>query len=557
MRPYQRDWLRLDIVAGLAAGTVVVPQAMAYATIAGLPVEIGLYTCMVPLAVYALLGGSRTLSVSTTSTIAVLVATILATLPSRDPDTLLRDAFTLAFLVGLCLLVMRLFRLGALVENVSPATMTGIKTGVGLTVAVGQLPQLLSIPSDPDASGFFSELASAVRHLDDSNARTVAVSAVSIGVLLVLRRVAPQVPGPLVAVAGGILLVALTDVENHGLALISPVPTGLPAPVLPVVSDIPALLPGALAIAIMSFLETVLVARQNRRRHEPDIDSDQELLAVGVASVLGGFSQTLPPAGGFSQSAVNIRAGARSQVAGLTTALLAVLVAVFLAPVLDDLPQAVLASMVVVAVVGLVDIGEFVRFWRVDRAEFWVAVATAALGLTAGLLLAVAVGVLLTFVLLIRHVNRPQARPLYARSAGGWTTNLPEPLGPQPDRVLVLHLVTALYTGNARPTAEKVLRMVSESDPPVTRVVIEASAVDVVTLPFLDTLESLHHDLARDNVTLVVAGLPAQAFDKARRSTWFAEQEEAGLVPAERRRRCRLTLPPRRVNLRARTRRGA
>ena len=152
------------------------------------------------------------------------------------------------------------------------------------------------------------------------------------------------------------------------------------------------------------------------------------------------------------------------------------------------------------------------------------------LGLTAGLLLAVAVGVLLTFVLLIRHVNRPQARPLYARSAGGWTTNRPDPLGPQPDRVLVLHLVTALYTGNARPTADKVLRLVGESDPPVTRVVLESSAVDVVTLPFLDTLESLHHDLAHDHVTLVIAGLPAQAYDKARRSSWFAEQEQAGLV---------------------------
>ena len=139
-------------------------------------------------------------------------------------------------------------------------------------------------------------------------------------------------------------------------------------------------------------------------------------------------------------------------------------------------------------------------------------------------------GVLLTFVLLIRHVNRPQVRQLYARSQGGWTTNRPEPLGPQPDRVLVLHLVTALYTGNARPTADKVLRMVDESDPPVHRLVLEASAVDMVTLPFLDTLESLHHDLAQADVTLVLAGLPPGSHEKARRSTWFAEQEQAGLV---------------------------
>ena len=387
------------MLAGLAAGAVVVPQAMAYATIAGLPVQVGLYTCMLPLVVYALLGGSRTLSVSTTSTIAILVAGTLAGLDRQGTDELLSDAFTLTFLVGLCQLAMRLFRLGSLIENISPATLTGIKTGVGLTVAAGQLPALLGVPDDPDASGFLGELWASLRRLGDADGRTVAVSLVSIALLVVLRRTLPRVPGPLVVVAVGIALVALTDVEQHGLALISPVPTGLPSPVLPQIGDFGVLLPGALAIAVMSFLETVLVARGNRQRHEPPVDSDQELLAVGCAALAGGLTQTLPPAGGFSQSAVNLRAGARSQLAGTVTAVLAVLVALFLAPVLDDLPQAVLAAMVVVATVGLVDLGAFARYARIDRAEMWVAVVTAVIGLTAGLLLAVAVGVLLTFVL--------------------------------------------------------------------------------------------------------------------------------------------------------------
>jgi SulP family sulfate permease len=529
LRGYQRSWLGTDIVAGLAAGTVVVPQAMAYATIAGLPVQIGLYSCMLPMVVYALLGGSRSLSISTTSTIAVLVAATLSGMPV-DTDHLLKDAFTLTFLVGVCLLGMRLFRLGGLVENISPATLTGIKTGVGLTVAVGQLPKLLGVPADPDASGFFDQLWAVVRRLGDVDGRTAVVSAGAIAILVVLRRVAPTIPAPLIAVAGGILVVALTDIEKHGLALISPVPSGLPTPVLPVVGDIGALLPGALAIAVMAFLESVLVARANRQRNEPPIDSNQELLAVGFAAMAGGLSQTLPPAGGFSQSAVNLRSGARSQVAGLTTAVLAVLVALLLSPVLDDLPQAILASMVVVATLGLVDLKAFVHYGRIDPAEMWVAIATAVLGLTAGLLLAVAVGVILTFVLVIRALNYPRVRPLYARAAGGWTINPPEHPGEQPADVLTLHLDGSLYTGNAQPTADAVMRLASGHTPALRAVVLEAAAVGTVTVPMLDTMHALGDDLAKDGVALVVASLPAASLEVALRSDWFSGFQAAGRV---------------------------
>ena len=355
LQGYDRGWLRLDVVAGIAAGTVVIPQAMAYATIAGLPVEVGLYTCMLPMLVYALLGGSRSLSISTTSTIAILTASALSALPSsRVEDDLLRDAFTLTTLVGLCLLAMRLFRLGSLVEQISPATLSGVKTGVGLTVAATQLPALLGISGDKQDEGFFGKVGDALSKLGDANAATVCVSAASIVVLLLLRRFAPQVPGPLVVAAGGILLVALTDIEEHGLSVIGAVPSGLPTPTMPVLHDVGALLPGALAIAVMAFMETVLVARAQRQRSEPPVDSDRELLANGVAALAGGLSQCMPPAGGFSQSAVNQRAGAKSQLAGIVTAVLAVLVALFLGPVLEDLPNAVLAAMVMVAVVGLV-----------------------------------------------------------------------------------------------------------------------------------------------------------------------------------------------------------
>jgi len=526
------------VLAGLAAGTVVIPQAMAYATIAELPVQIGLYTCMAPMVVYALLGGGRALSVSTTSTIAVLVAATIAGLPEDQTSSTsdaLAAAFTLTFLVGICLLALRLLRLGGLVEMISPATLTGIRIGVGLTVAATQLAALLGVaPSDAD--GFFGTVADAVREIPNADAVTTLVSVSAAALLLVLRRVYPTLPGPLIVVAGGILLVATTDVDDrsdgHGVALIDHVPTGLPTPSIPVLADVPALLPGALAIAIMAFLETVLVARTNRRRGEPPIDVDQELVAVGTASLAGGLTQTLPPAGGFSQSAVNLRSGARSQLAQVVTAGLAVLVALFLAPLLDDLPQAILAAMVMVAILGLLSPADFWLYARIDKAELWVAVVVAAICLVGGMLIGVAAGVALTLGLVVRHVNQPRAEPLYPTQDGGWTTTPPDPRPPSTtyDGALVLRLVGGLYAGNARPTVDQVIALTASADPPADRVVLEGSAVNAVTVPMLEALRELRDQLADTDQTLVLVGLPPDTLRICRRMPWFAEHEAQGLV---------------------------
>jgi sulfate permease, SulP family len=256
---------------------------MAYATIADLPVEVGLYTCMVPMAAYALLGASRTLSVSTTSTVAVLTGSTLVAAgvaaSSQDPA---RSLAALTLLVGVILLIARLLRLGGLIDNISEATLTGIKVGVGLTVAAGQLPNLLGVKGDPTADNFFSELRGVIDTIGDISWATAVFSAITIGVLVGLRRFAPQVPGPLVAVIGGILLVAVASIDDHGVALIDPVPSGLPTPVAPSFDHFDQLLPGAFAIAIMVFLETLAVGRSVRRKEEPPIDNDQELFASGL-----------------------------------------------------------------------------------------------------------------------------------------------------------------------------------------------------------------------------------------------------------------------------------
>lgn len=511
---YRRRWIVRDVMAGLSAGAVVVPQAMAYATIANLPVEVGLYTCIVPMLVYALLGGSRAMSVSTTSTIATLTATTLVSAGvAAGADDAIGSLMMLTLLVGVVLLLARACRLGSVVENISGATVLGLKIGVGATVAVGQLPKLLGESFDFSGHGFLRSLFAVGGALDSVNVPTVLLSVGSIATLLLLKRVAPRVPGTLVVVAGGMLLVGLGGIDELGVDLIAPVPGGLPAPGIPDASEAIALVPGALAIAVMAFLESAAVARSMRQAGEPQIDSDQELFATGAANTIGAFFAAMPAAGGFSQSAVNQGAGARSQLATLTTVALAVLVALFLAPVLGLLPEATLAAMVFTAVAGLINIPELVRWARISTMDFWVATAVAAIGLTAGLLPAVAVGVVVTLVLVLRELNIPRVRVVGRRGSA-----------------LGLELERGLYTANALANERLVIETVTSEDGPVNAVVLGLPQQVVMSITVLDALEALDRELAQLGVRLHCAALPPQATVVAARTSWYSALVADGRV---------------------------
>jgi len=513
---YRREWLSSDIIAGLTAGAVVVPQAMAYATIANLPVQVGLYTCIIPMLVYALLGGSRAMSVSTTSTIATLTATTLvtatATAGAEDPEG---AVLTLAMLVGLILLVARLLRLGSLVENISAATVLGVKIGVGGTVAVGQLPKLLGETSNASGEGFFRSLLAAIAAFDSVSWPTVALSAGSVLVIVLLKRFAPKIPGTLVVVVLGILLVWLANLDQAGVALIDPVPSGLPTPGLPDLTQVGALVPGALAIAVMVFLETAAVARGIRRTSEPPIDADQELIAVAAANLAGTFFTVLPAAGGFSQSAVNQSAGARTQLATLVTVALALLTALFLGPIVSLLPQAILAAMVFVAVVSLIDIPELIRWARISPIDFWIALVVAVIGLTVGLLAAVAAGVAITLILVLREINIPQLEIVGER-------------GP----TLAVRTVYGLYTANALANERAIIAIAASRPIPIRALVLDAQRLQIVTMTVLEALADLDRELAAMGVQLHLAALPERASAIAAKTEWYQSLVAGGRVHA-------------------------
>ncbi len=328
-------------------------------------------------------------------------------------------------------------------------------------------------------------------------------------------------------VAAGIALIAFTGLRDRGVALIAEVPQGIPLPGVPSLHDVADLLPGALAISVMAFLETVAVARGVRRSTEPQIDSDRELLAGGFASVAGSFFHSLPPAGGFSQTAVALRAGARTQLSGIVTAVLAVLVALFLAPVLSDLPQATLGAMVVVATLGLVDLGSFVRYWRVNRIEFWIAAATAAIGLTAGLLPAVLAGVLLTLYLVLRELDRPHISQLIREVEGGWRAVDPDehPVHSDP---LVLRVDSGLYTANVRANTREIARRVEQARP--SALVIDCSRLTQVTTTVMRNFLDLTKELSDSGVEVYFAALPRRNIATVRRTELGRDYESRGRV---------------------------
>ena len=532
LRHYDRAWLGRDIVGGITAGTVVVPQAMAYATIAHLPVQVGLYTCMVPMVVYALLGGSRTLSVSTTSTVAALTASsLVAAGVAVDADGSPGAIAALTILVGLILLIARLLRLGSVIENISDATLTGLKVGVGLTVAAGQLPKLLGVPSDPDASNFIPEIRSVLRHLGDISVVTLVFSLATILVLLAINRFAPRVPGPLVVVVLGILVVAVGSLGDHGLTLVAPVPSGLPTPVWPTVSDVSGLLPGAFAIAIMAFLETAAVAGSVRRRGEPAIDNNQELVAIGAANILGGLFRAMPAAGGFSQTAISQRAGSRTQLSELVTVVVAIACAVFLGGVLSDLPEATLASMVMIAVIGLISPKTYRRLWRLDRVEFWVAAITALLALLFGMLVGVLAGVVLTLVLVLwelGHLTITELQPTPADGADEDVRLVGSHTRPEPG-LLILRVDGPLFTANVRSVARQVeSATIDRGD--VRTVVLDLSAVGAMSVMVMDQLSELSRELGERGATMWVAALPPRAFATVRETPRWATIEATGIM---------------------------
>jgi len=502
---YPREWLRFDLVAGLTAAAVVIPQAMAYASLAGLPVEVGLYTALVPMFVYALLGTSRPLSVSATSTIAMLTATALGTVvQSSNPYDYVVPAATLAFLVGIFLALAAVLRLGFIANFISIPVLTGFKAGIGVVIFVGQLGKVLGI--SVDKGPLLQQIVDILSSLGEVHGLTVVISLITLGILILLPRLYPRLSAPLLAVAFGILASALLNLGDKGVALVGPIPPGLPSFTAPDLSLVGGLWLSALGIALMSFTESIAAARAFQRHGDREALANQELFALGMGNVGGGFFQAFPAGGGTSQTAVNDQAGAKTQLAEIVTVGVVVVTLLFLAPLISLMPVATLGALVLVAAAGLIKVGEFRAIAHIRRIELWWSIFAFAGVIILGTLEGILVAVVVSMLDIIYQANHP---PVYVvgRKPG---TDVFRPLDDHPDDetfpgLLMLRTEGRIYFASAPRVREKMRALIQQDQPRV--LALDCSAVPDIEYTALRLLTDFEEKLSEAGITLWLAAL--------------------------------------------------
>jgi high affinity sulfate transporter 1 len=525
--------LRPDLIAGLTAAAVVLPKAMAYATVAGLSVSVGFYTAFVPMVIYALLGTSRILSVSSTTTLAILTAAELAiVVPDGDADKLIVTTATLTALTGLLLIIASVLRLGFVANFISSPVLTGFKAGIGLVIVLDQIPKLFGLHFAKE--GFFRDVLTLLQHLPETSMTTALVGGVALVLLLLMERVWPHSPAPLAVVAGAIGASWLFGLAAHGVSVVGHIPQTLPSLTLPNVDLIAQLLPGAIGIALMSFTETIAAGRAFSIPSEPPIRANRELVATGVANLAGAFFGAMPAGGGTSQTAVVRAVGGRTQKASLVTAAVSVATMLVLAPLLGLLPQAALAAIVIVYSVGLIKPAEFMSIRKVRRMEFRWALAAFLGVLVFGTLQGIVVAIILSLVGLSSQAANPRIHVI-GRKRG---EDILRPLSARhPDDetfrgLLIVRPEGRLFFVNAQMVADRVRELVIERQPDV--LMLDLSRVFDIEYSALQMLMESERTLAEQGVTLWLAGLNPDVLEYVRASGFSEQLQVSRMFPTAR-----------------------
>jgi SulP family sulfate permease len=511
LRNYKKQWISRDLIAGLVAAAVVIPKAMAFATIAGLPVQVGLYTAFVPMIIYVLLGTSRPLSVSTTTTISVLTAAELARVaPDGDPAALITAAATLAVMVGGMLLLASLLRLGFIANFISDPVLTGFKAAIGVVIVLDQAPKLLGLHITK--VGFFRDLLSILQHLSQTSKITLAVSIATLLFMIVLERLTQRVPAPLVAVALGIAASGLLGLSHYGVSMVGNIPRGLPHVTKPDFGMLQEMWVGAAGIALMSFTESIAAARAFTRPGEARPLPNKELFALGAANIAGGFFNSMPAGGGATQTAVNHNAGAQSQMAEVVTAAAGLATLLLLAPMIALMPNATLAAVVIMSSASLIKPAEFRDISRVRKTEFYWAIVAFAGVVFLGTLRGILVAVITSLLALAQQAYNPSVYTV-GRKRGTHAFRQPSSAHPEDETwpgLLILRVEGRVFFANAQRVGDKMWALIEQSRP--STLVIDCSSIIDIEYTALKMLAEAEEKLQENGVTLWLAALNPVVF---------------------------------------------
>jgi high affinity sulfate transporter 1 len=481
---YQRRWLRPDVIAGLTVAALVVPKSLGYAGIAGVPIQHGLYAAAAGALLYPLFGTSRQIATGPSSALAAVAAGAVLAAGASGGDDAVTLVAAITLVSGLLYLLLALFRMGWISQFLSKAVITGFLFGAAIQVVIGELPKLTG--TEADGSNSWRELWSWFQSLDDTDVTTLLVGVVSLIVIFGLRIFVPKVPGALVLVVGGILAAVLLGLDDEGVALVGDVPRGLPSldfPDLDFMRDNLHVIGGAsVGLLLIGFSQTAGDARSFATRHRYQVDINQESVAQGMANVGSGLVQGIPVSTSLSASSLNDTSGARTGMASLTTGFLVVLTMLVLAPVFSDLPNAVLAAVIIEAVVfGMMDVPEMRRLHHVKRVDFWVAIAALLGVLSAGVLAGVAIGVVLSIGWLIYVATTP-ATPELAHEPG---TQVFRSLDEHPDwltypGMIVMRFDSGLFFASADALQDRLRELTTEATTKVHTIVVSFEGIDFI-----------------------------------------------------------------------------
>jgi len=516
---YERRWLRPDIIAAAAVWAVLVPEGMAYASLAGLPPATGLFAALLPLLAYAALGTCRQLTVGPSSAIAAFSAAAVAPVAAGDDARFIALSALLALLVGGLLLIAGLARAGFIADFFARPVLTGFIAGLALVIAVGQLPKLFGV--EGGGVGFFGKLEALVRELGSTNLTTLALGVASLAVIFALRHVAPKVPAMLVAVVLGIVAVSVLGLQEQGVQIVGDIPDGLPRPAIPSfsVGDVTDLLPDALALALIAFAESIAGARAFAARHGYEVDADQELVALGVANLGAGLLRGFSVDASLSRSAVADDSGVRSQLSGIILFVFLVVTMLLLMPLFHDLPEAVLGAIVIAAVAHLVDVGALRRLRKADATDFLLALLCLAGVLVFGILVGLVIAVVVSLLALVVRAYRPTSAVL-GRAPGALDDETLRYRGvedhPEYETfpgLVILRIDGELFFANARWFSKTVHALVRDQHTPVREVLVHAGGVPHIDTTAAAMLKELISELGDMDVELDFARVTTPLFE--------------------------------------------
>src|ERR1700744_6572910 len=517
---YRASWARRDVVAGIVLTTLLVPQGMAYAELAGLPPITGLYTSILCLVGYAAFGPSRILVLGPDSSLGPMIAaTILPILGANgSPERAIALASMLALIVGAVMIAAGIAKLGFVADLLSKPTQIAYMNGLALTILIGQLPKLLGFSTD--ANGLIAEARAFVHGLTSGEAvgAAVAIGVLSLALILALGHWLPRIPGVLVAVVVAIGATATFDLSSHGVSLVGTLPKGFPPLTVPdPISDLPLLIAGALGIALVALTDTISTASSFAARTGQEVDGNGEMIGIGAANVAAGFFQGFPVSTSGSRTAVAEQAGAKTQLTGVVGAALIVLMLVLTPGLFKNLPHPTLAAVVVAASISLADVPGTVRLWHQRRTEFLLSI-TAFLGVALlGVLQGIAVAVALSILNVFRRAWWPYQTTLgLVPGMRGQHDRLQYPDAQQLPGLVIFRFDAPLFFANARTFRDQIRRL-ANPEPRPTWILIAAEPITDVDTTAADTLAELDAELNAAGTSLVFAELKAPVRAKLER----------------------------------------